>query len=105
MRWGACGCFAGGTEAVMKSWVFCAGVLLTCGASNVHVAQAFGVDDKAPATTATTARTDPSSGDDASSKNPKTAASPDSAADTQPASTTNSPASDAAPAPVPPPAP
>ena len=89
----------------MKSWVFCAGVLLTCGASNVHVAQAFGVDDKAPATTATTARTDPSSGDDASSKNPKTAASPDSAADTQPASTTNSPASDAAPAPVPPAAP
>ena len=96
----------------MKSWVFCAGVLLICGAFSGRVARAFGVDDKAPATASaatasatatatTTATTATATGDDATSKDPKTAASADPVAATQPASITGSPASDAALAPAP----
>jgi hypothetical protein len=96
----------------MKSWVFCAGVLLICGASSGRVARAFGVGDKASATSsaatasptataATTATTGTASSGDATSKDPKTGVSADSAADGQPASTANTPGSDAAPAPAP----
>ena len=96
----------------MRSWAFCAGVLLICGVSSGRVARALGVDDKAPATASvttasatatatTTATTATATGDDATSKDPKTAASADPVAATQPASITGSPASDAALAPAP----